>query len=88
MTGKPPHVLLEQAILNEHWPAHPRSFRNHEPGIKVRVRLIWEKDGEEYVRGLARRWDADHVYVEIDDRRRHALGVWVKPADVYRNSSA
>lgn len=83
---KPPHLLREQEILNYHWPRQPRSFRNHEPGIPVRARLFWQRDGEEFVDGVARRWDAHHVYVELKDTRSRGNGVWLKPQDVYRRS--
>jgi hypothetical protein len=38
------------------------------------------------VDGVATRWDADHVYVEVRDQRLQGNGVWVKPQDVYRRS--
>ena len=37
--------------------------------------------------GTAKWWDAEHVYVEVDDYPRFRLmghGVWVRPADVRR----
>ncbi|NED95835.1 hypothetical protein G1H11_10970 [Phytoactinopolyspora alkaliphila] len=83
---RPPHLKHEQAILNHHWPSRPRDYALHEPGIAVRVRLIWERDGEQFIEGVARRWDADHVYVELKDTRSQANGVWLKPQDVYRRS--
>ncbi|NED96431.1 hypothetical protein G1H11_14065 [Phytoactinopolyspora alkaliphila] len=85
---RPPHLLREQAILNTHWPANPRSYRTHHPGVPVRARVIWERDGVEYVEGVARRWDAKHVYVEIlrSGGRLNTNGCWLKPCDVYRSS--
>lgn len=83
---QPPHVLRWQTVLNMHWPRRPRAFRTHWPGIPVHVRIIWQRDGVEYLPGTARRWDAGHVYVEVPDHdgRLRGNGVWVKPADVYR----
>lgn len=86
---QPPHVRSWQQILNEHWPPNPVSFRRRDP-IPVRVRVVWERDGEEYVRGLALRWDANHVYVEWRDSmggRAIGNGVWLKPSDVFRAGS-
>jgi len=37
----------------------------HRDAIPVTARVVWERDGEEWVDGLALRWDSDHVYVEI-----------------------
>ncbi|PSL04104.1 hypothetical protein CLV30_106107 [Haloactinopolyspora alba] len=79
-------MLKWQAVLNEHWPAEPRRFKNREPGIDVRVRVVWEEDGEEFLAGVARRWGDANVYVEVRDTtgRLSSNGVWVKPIDVYR----
>ncbi len=81
--SQPPHVLQQRAVLNMHWPSRPASFRDHDP-IAVTVRIVWDRDGEEYVAGEAIRWDAHHVYVRINDVRCDGNGVWLKPADVYR----
>ncbi len=48
------------------------------------ARLVFEGEGEAWLAGHAVRWDATHVYVEIDDARLGSNGVWLKPADVYR----
>jgi hypothetical protein len=81
-----PHVTKWQQVLNEHWPAKPRQYKTHEQGIRVSVRVVWERDGEEWLPGTATRWDAQHVYVElhVTHGRLQAQGVWVKPADVRR----
>ena len=84
---QPEHVHAWRTVLNMHWPARPASFSTHHPGNPVRVRIIWELDGEEFVEGTATRWDADHVYVQLRDTARlQGNGVWVKPTDVYRAS--
>lgn len=83
---QPPHVQAWQAVENEHWPANPRGWRWHEPGIDVRVRIVFERDGETFLDGTARRWDTNHVYVEIDDRRLQINGVWLRPKDVKRQT--
>jgi hypothetical protein len=83
---QPPHVLVRQEVLNMHWPPKPAELRTGEPAIPVRVRIVWKRDGEEYMEGMATRWDADHVYVEVRDKRLQGNGLWVKPCDVYRRS--
>lgn len=62
------------------------AFETHYPGTPVIVRVVWEEYGEEFIEGLAKRWDAGHVYVEIKDVRNITNGVWVKPCDVYRSA--
>jgi len=54
--------------------------------MRTRVRYS-SQDGEEWRDGVAKRWDAEHVYVEVDDYPKHrppSHGVWVRPADVRR----
>jgi hypothetical protein len=85
---QPPHVRAWQTVLNEVWPENPMAFSDH-PGIPVTVRIRWGRDGEEWRDGTAKRWDAEHVYVEVDDYPKHRLmdhGVWVRPADVRRRT--
>lgn len=64
---------------------NPRAFRDR-PVVPVRVRVVWETDGEEYLYGEAIRWDDHHVYVRIRDTtsRLANQGIWLKPHDVYR----
>ena len=88
---QPPHVLRWQSVMNEHWPPRPGQFKDHWPGIAVVVRVVWERDGEEYLAGHAIRWDSDdHVFIHIRDTtgRLSAQGVWVKPSDVYRSAAS
>lgn len=86
---QPPHVRRWQTVLNEHWPTWPREIPDG-AAVRVRVRVVWERDGEQYLAGNAIRWDADHVYVRLDDTdgRLDSQGVWVKPCDVYRPGTA
>ncbi len=85
---QPEHVLRWQTVVNEHWPPAPVSIKDRDRAIPVRARIVWERDGEEYRDGLAKRWDGEHVYVEIIDVRLRSNGVWLKPGDVYRRSPA
>ncbi len=82
--AQPPHVLAQRRVLNTHWPRAPLAFRTHRPGIAVTVRIVWDRDGEQYMRASAVRWSREHVYVEFVDQRLDGNGVWVKPEDVYR----
>jgi hypothetical protein len=45
---------------------------------------VWERDGEEWIDGTARRWTQTSVYVTFPDKRLSGAGVWVVPADVRR----
>ena len=72
-----------QTAVNQRWPSDPTAFAARVP-IEVQVRIVWSRDGEDLVDGVASRWDRRHVYVAVRDRRLATLGVWVAPADVHR----
>lgn len=81
----PPDRSRWQKILNEHWPLVDRQGNRHARGvpdqkhpIAVRVRVVWERDGETWLDGMARRWTTGPraaVYVSIDDERNNTSGV-------------
>lgn len=75
-----------QRATNERWPARPRDLPEQPHPIEVWARVVWERDGEEWVQGRAVRWDRAHVLVQINDRRCQTLGFWLPPADVRRAS--
>lgn len=87
---------LYQKVLNTSWPQkdktghHARDIKHAQlPDgkpwrIPVTVRIVWEKDGEEFVEGIADRWTKSHAHVEVSDRRLHIPGVWVLARDVRR----
>jgi hypothetical protein len=79
------HTRDWQRVSNERWPAKPRGFRDR-PGIRVRARIMWERDGEEWLPGTAVRWNARHVFVLVQESRGRlrGQGVWLAPADVRR----
>lgn len=62
-------------VLNEHWPARPASIKERARSIPVRARIVWTECGEEWLDGDAKRWDADHAYVEIVDQPLSTNGV-------------
>ncbi|WP_284250353.1 hypothetical protein [Litorihabitans aurantiacus] len=55
--------------------------------IPVVVRLVWERDGVEVVRGRATAWTRQLVLVEVVDARLMVNGVWLALADVRRQAS-
>ncbi|WP_435744870.1 hypothetical protein [Nocardioides sp. SYSU DS0663] len=79
-----------QQVLNTSWPLkdddgpHARGIKDQEHPIPVRVRLVFEHDGEELLPGTAQRWTKTHVYVRVGDPRMQVAGVWVLAEDVRR----
>lgn len=73
-----------QKILNQDWPANARVIRDQAQPIPVRARIVWERDGEEWIEGRAVRWTRSHVFVAFGDERWQVLGVWLRPGDVRR----
>lgn len=58
------------------------SFRDRPP-LPVRARVVWERDGAEWVDGTATRLGFDGaIFVELSDRRCSTIGVWLHPGDV------
>jgi hypothetical protein len=82
-TPGPPGGLW-QTITNERFPRDARSIPNQRNPISVRVRVVWERDGEEWIDGDATRWTDRVVFVTFGDRRLSTIGVWVVPGEVRR----
>jgi hypothetical protein len=88
----PPDRSKWQRALNEHWPfvdskgqRHARGVPDQKNPIPVRVRVVWQRDGEQWIEeAMARRWTKTAVFVTFDDERLQISGVWVAPADVQR----
>lgn len=87
--GPDAHDHLHQRILNSKsgpgpWP-NAVVHRLRVP-VRVRVRLVWEKDGVEYVDTVARDWGGLHVLVDLIDRQHRwpFKGVWLHCDDVGR----
>lgn len=76
-TSHDQRAALWQRLLNGR-PIPPRHLQrqNREP-IDVRVRLVWERDGEEWVDTVALEWTRELVRVRIRDRRHPGAGGWV-----------
>jgi len=81
---QPEHVRKWQRVLNQHWPLHPERIKRTGNAYPVTCRVVFERDGETWLTGVARRWDAGHVWVEVTDRRLWENGTWLAPRDVYR----
>lgn len=59
------------------------SYRDRLP-VRVRARLVFERDGEVWLDGTATRLGFDgEIFVELKDRRCSRLGVWLWPDDVW-----
>ncbi len=81
----PPNTSRWQRALNEACPANARHIGDAPGPVPVRARVVWERDGEEWVDGTAIRWDRSHVLVQINDRARcPTIGFWLRPQDVRR----
>ena len=84
----PPDYSALQKPLNQRWPLcdgrgwHARGVPDRRP-VAVRVRIVWERDGEEWIHGTATRW-TNAVFVRVDDPRLSGFGVWVPASDVHR----
>ncbi len=52
--------------------------------IPVRVRLVWQRDGEQWADTEAVDWVGGDVLVRVDDERMHVGWVWVDAGDVAR----
>ncbi len=76
-----------QRALNERFPPHARRLVDRPHPIRGRARVVWERDGEVWVPGVAIRWDRHHVLVRINDARCSTAGVWLPPTDFRRTDS-
>ena len=72
-----------QRPLNAH-PVPPGHHTDVERPIPVQVRIVFERDGEEWVDGLALEWTRDLVRVATREQRLHPRVVWVRAGDVRR----
>ena len=72
-----------QRPLNAH-PVPPGHHTDVERPIPVQVRIVFERDGEEWVDGRAVEWTRELVRVDVADVRLLPRGVWVRAGDVRR----
>jgi hypothetical protein len=73
-----------QRVLNERFPPHARRLADRSDPIRGQARVVWERDGEQWVPGVAIRWDRQHVLVQLNDLRCTSIGVWLPPTDFRR----
>lgn len=74
-----------QRVLNEHPIPARRLQRTDRAEAQVGARLVWERDGAEWLETVAMAWTSDLVLVRVEDPRRgKVIGVWLSPADVRR----
>lgn len=52
--------------------------------IPVTARIVWERDGVEFVETFATGWTSRLTLVLMSDRRTRTRGFWLVPADVRR----
>lgn len=74
----------EPLILNARPIPERRLQQLGRTAIPVAVRLVWERDGEELVKTVARDWVGRDVLMDVDDRRWPTRGVWLDAGDVRR----
>ena len=74
-----------RVVLNQSWPPNDgaRGLIDH-ASINVTVRVVFERDGETWLDGVATRWSGRHVFVRVEDSRLRVQFVWVDAADVRR----
>lgn len=71
-----------QKIRND---AGARGSYRDRPPLPVRARVVFDRDGEVWLEGMATRQGFDGaIFVELKDRRCQAIGAWLPTADVWR----
>lgn len=77
-----------QRVLNESWPAPEvaRKLRDVESyrQIPVSARIVFEKDGPQWLEGTATRWTRIHGCVMLADQRLIVPYVWLNATDIRR----
>jgi hypothetical protein len=75
-----------QRVLNAHWPsvAVATGLPDQPVTYQVWARVVWERDGEQWMYAEAVKWNTQYVKVAINDRRMQVVWTWLRPADVRR----
>lgn len=78
------HATHWQPIANER-PIPARSAQvSCDIPVEVTARIEWEHDGVELLETVVWAWSGRTVLVELHDRRRQTIGVWLPAHDVRR----
>lgn len=78
-----------QKILNADFPPGPVPSAYAREPVPVVARVVWERDGEEYLDCLAIRWTRTHVLVDLTRTRGcSTIGPWLVARDVRRASAS
>ena len=82
MGGNSKYIADWQTILNAGPKRHDVDTR---PEIAGRARVVWERDGEEWVACVVEARDErdGSIGVYIPDERTGPLAVWLRPDDVW-----
>ena len=72
-----------QRVLNTH-PVPARYTNAPWPHPPVRARLVWERDGEQWLDTVAVAWTRELVLVDVVDPRVQVHGQWLAVEDVER----
>ncbi|MBD0292955.1 MAG: hypothetical protein ICV70_05215 [Jiangellaceae bacterium] len=75
-------VVAGQVIVNATGAKVPK-HRLHPP-VPVRARIMWDRDGEEWIDTAALGWTGREVYVQMPDRRYRFTAVWLPAVDLRR----
>lgn len=63
----------------------PRRDLQHDCSVRVRARIVWERDGEEFRDTVAYAWGPrGAVLVRLLDDRWQTIGVWLHVSDAPR----
>jgi hypothetical protein len=71
-----------QVIVNATEAKQPR--HRLEPPVSIRARILWDRDGEEWIETEALGWTGHEVYLRMSDPRYRLRAVWLDAADVRR----
>jgi hypothetical protein len=77
-------VAVGRTFSTRRFRATPGDIPDQRDPILVKVRVVWQRDGEEWIDSDATRWTDRVVFVTFGDRRLSTIGVWVAPGDVRR----
>jgi hypothetical protein len=71
-----------QVIVNDTGAKEPR--HRLEPPVPITARILWDRDGEEWIETVALGWTGREVYLRMSDPRYRLRAVWLDASDVRR----